>query len=114
MNCPSFENLIAYVDGEMAAAASQALVTHLASGCATCAASRAWYESVKAIAASDDTKDVPRWVLHRALKLFETQPLRGSAVERFSHLIASLVFDSLRRPALAGARALAAADRQLL
>jgi hypothetical protein len=114
MNCPSFENLISYVDGEMAAAASQALATHLASGCATCASSRAWYESVKAIAASDDTKDAPRWVLHRALKLFETQPLRGSAVERFGHLIASLVFDSLRRPALAGARALAAADRQLL
>lgn len=114
MNCPSFENLIAYLEGDTVAAANEALSAHLVSGCAKCAASRAWYENVKAIAASDDTKDAPQWVLKRALKLFETQPTRGNCVESFGRLIASLVFDSLRRPSLAGARAVETADRQLL
>jgi hypothetical protein len=114
MNCPSFKNLIAYLDGETVEAANEALAAHLASGCTKCAASRAWYASVKAIAASDLTTDAPQWVLKRALKLFETPSSRPNALESFGRLIASLVFDSLARPALAGARAVAATDRQLL
>jgi hypothetical protein len=114
MNCPSFKNLIAYLDGETGAASHQAVAAHLASGCATCAASREWYESVKAIAASDEMTDAPQWVLNRALKLFETPTTRGNCVESFGRLIASLVFDSLARPTLAGARSVAATDRQLL
>ncbi len=114
MNCPSFKNLIAYLDGETVEASNEALAAHLDSGCAKCAASRQWYESVKAIAASDLAKDAPQWVLKRALKLFETPTTRGNCIESFGRLIASLVFDSLAGPALAGARSVAAADRQLL
>jgi hypothetical protein len=117
MNCPSFTNLIAYLDGETAEAASEAVVAHLAGSCARCAADRAWYENIRAITAGDDSKDAPQWVLKRALKLFETQATRSNLAERIGHLVASLVFDSLARPTLAGARApasIAATDRQLL
>jgi hypothetical protein len=117
MNCPSFTNLIAYMDAETTEAASEALAAHLAEGCAKCAADSAWYENLKAITAGDDSQDAPQWVMKRALKLFETQAGRGNLAERIGQLVASLVFDSLARPTLAGARApagLAATERQLL
>lgn len=114
MNCPSFKTLLAYLDGEIVEAASAAFAAHLANGCARCAADRAWYESFQAIAAGDDSTDAPQWVLKRAVKLFEARATRPSFAERVGHLIAALVFDSQARSALAGARAVAAADRQLL
>jgi hypothetical protein len=114
MNCPSFENLIAYMDGETAGVVSEAFLAHLAAGCPKCAADSAWYESIKTIAASDDTVDAPQWVLKRAVRLFERQTTPGNITAAFGCLVASLVFDSLARPALAGARTLAATDRQLL
>jgi hypothetical protein len=114
MNCPSFKNLIAYMDDEMVGVTSEAFAAHLATGCAKCAADSAWYKSVRAIAARDDSTDAPPWVLKRAVKLFETQLTSGKIVASFGRLVASLVFDSLARPALAGARAVSTTDRQLL
>src|SRR5690349_14512712 len=114
MNCPSFKNLIAYADGETTESISEDFSAHLATGCAICAADSLWYESIKAIAAGDDTTDAPQWVLKRAVKLFETQTTSGKIAASFGHLVASLIFDSLARPALAGVRAIAATDRQLL
>jgi hypothetical protein len=114
MNCPSFKNLIAYMDGEMVGTTSEAFAAHMATGCAKCAIDSAWYESIKAIAASDDTTDAPQWVLKRAVKLFETQITSGKIAASAGRFIASLVFDSLARPAPAGARTVATTDRQLL
>ena|ERR1051325_3949176 len=113
MNCPSFENLIAFMD-DAALDGKEAIAAHLASGCATCEADRAWYAGVKAIAAGDDTREAPPWVLKRALKLFATGAARPTIAERLGRVVAALVFDSLSRPAPSGARAVEAADRQLL
>src|SRR5438477_2495070 len=114
MKCPSLENLIAFVDAQATNEVKDSVAAHLASGCKTCGADRLWYEKVKAITASDDAQDAPQWVLKRAVKLFATHSTRDPLIERLGRVVASLVFDSLARPLLAGARAVEATDRQLL
>jgi hypothetical protein len=114
MKCPSFENLIAFAQRRATDELTESIAAHLATGCAKCCADRAWYESVKSITASDTSQDAPQWVLKRALKVFEARAARNTLVERLGRAVASLVFDSLSRPSLAGARAFEAADRQLL
>src|ERR1051325_5970952 len=112
MRCPGFERLLDYLDGRLPAEEANGVATHLAAGCARCAANRAWYEQTRAIAASDDLAEPPAWVTKRALRIFETQ--RPRLVERLGQAIAALVFDSLARPMVAGGRSTATTNRQLL
>jgi hypothetical protein len=79
-----------------------------------CEADRDWYNRVSVVAASDDSVMPPAWVLKRAVRIFETQRSKPSVVERIGKAVASLVFDSLARPALAGVRSTETASRQLL
>ncbi len=111
MNCPPFENLIAYLEGETEKREVQA---HLDSRCSKCEANRAWYERVKNITASDDTVEPPPWVLRRAIKLFETPGRRENRVKQLGRVFAALVFDSFASAHLAGARSAVAAERQVL
>lgn len=113
MNCPGFEQLLDYVDGRLDRAVAATVSTHLASGCGVCDGDRAWYQDLKVVAASDDSTAPPTWVLNRALRLFNA-PATTTIVGRVASVVASLVFDSLRRPALAGARSSGVEARQLL
>lgn len=114
MTCPGFQQLLDYHDGRLDRAAADAISAHLASGCSQCEADRAWYQQVELVAATDDSIEPPSWVLKRALRVFDTQPARTGIAERVGRVIASLVFDSLRQPAVAGARSSGVDDRQLL
>jgi hypothetical protein len=117
MRCPSFERLLDYLDGKLAASESSSVQAHLASDCVSCAASRQWYQQVRAVAAADDTVEPPAWVLKRALRIFDQQrPRLGerSTVERMKDAVAALVFDSFARPAVAGVRSTETSNRQLL
>jgi hypothetical protein len=114
MKCPGFERLIDYLDGQLARAEADHIASHLVAGCADCADTRAWYERVQAVTASDDSVNPPPWVLKRALRIFETERSRPRLVERIGQVLAHLVFDSLARPALAGVRSTETASRQLL
>jgi len=114
MKCPGFEKLIDYLDGLLKTEAADAVATHLASGCERCAADRQWYETVKAVAAGDDTTEPPPWVLRRALNLFAGDRERASLGQRIGEAIAKLVFDSMARPALVGVRSTETANRQLM
>jgi hypothetical protein len=114
MQCPSFANLIAFLEAQTVEAKTPTIAAHLASGCEKCAADSLWYASVKAITASDKTTDAPPWVLKRALKLFETQTARDTVFEQLGRVVAALVFDSLVRNVPEGARAFETTDRQLL
>ncbi|MFY9607754.1 MAG: zf-HC2 domain-containing protein [Blastocatellia bacterium] len=114
MKCPSFERLIDYLDNRLPDAEAAGVATHLASSCADCAESRDWYQQVRKAAASDDTVAPPPWVLKRAVRIFEAQRDRPKLAARMRQAIASLVFDSFARPALAGVRSTEAANRQLL
>jgi hypothetical protein len=114
MKCPGFERLIDYLDGRLSAEEAGPVDTHLSSGCTKCAADRLWYERLRAVAAADDSVEPPSWVVKRAIRLFENRPGRESATSRLVGAIASLVFDSFARPALAGVRSTETTNRQLL
>jgi len=114
MTCPGFEQLLDYLDGRLDGAAAQSAATHLALGCGECAGDRSWYQQVKLVAASDDSIEPPPWVLKRALRLFNAPSARMKVTALAGRAVASLVFDSLRKPAVAGARSSGVEGRQLL
>ena len=113
MTCPGFEQLIDYVDGSLDRAAVESISAHLARDCGRCESDRSWYQQVKRVAASDDSIEPPSWVLKRALRLINS-PVRASIGARVGRIVASLVFDSLKRPVLEGVRSGGAEGRQLL
>ena len=114
MKCPNFERLIDYFDNQLDQGQAARVSTHLAAGCKPCAETRDWYERVRQVAASDESIEPPSWVFKRAVRIFENQPSRPRLVERIGQAIASLVFDSLARPAVAGVRSTETTNRQLL
>lgn len=114
MTCPGFEQLLDYLDGRLDRTAVESIAAHLTLGCSQCDGDRSWYQQVKLAAASDDSIEPPPWILKRALRLFNAPRVRTSIGERVGRVVAALVFDSLRRPALAGARSSGVEGRQLL
>ena len=114
MACPSFERLIDQLDGRIAGDECARISAHLATGCKVCEETRSWYVSLKAVVTADDSCEPPPWVLKRAVRLFEMERVRPRLVERVGRKIASLVFDSLTRPAVVGVRSTETANRQLL
>jgi hypothetical protein len=112
MRCPAFEQLVNYLDHDLKTADAEQVASHLASGCAACAETRAWYEQVRAIAASDDTVAPPPWVFKQAVRIFDVAQPRRS--QRLGQALARLVFDSFARPQLAGVRSTETANRQML
>ena len=114
MKCPSFERLIDYLDSRLPEAEATVVATHLATNCTACAESSDWYLQVRTVAKTDDSVEPPAWVVKRALRLFEAEGHRPGLVARLGQAMASLVFDSFSRPALAGVRSTETANRQLL
>lgn len=114
MTCPGFERLIDHLDGRLTGSDNDRISAHLATGCRMCGETRTWYVSLKSIVTSDDSCEPPPWVLKRAVRMFETERARTRLVDRVRDKIASLVFDSLTRPALVGVRSTETANRQLL
>ena len=114
MKCPTFEQLIDYCDGQLDERDAQLIATHFAAGCRKCADNRQWYERVRRVAKSDDSREPPPWVLKRALKLFDKTRWQDRPVDNLGRIVASLVFDSLSQPALAEVRSAEMSDRQLL
>ncbi|HKP85126.1 MAG TPA: hypothetical protein VJZ26_03455 [Blastocatellia bacterium] len=114
MKCPNFEQLIDYLDNRLPEKESARVAAHLSKNCQSCAETRAWYEQVRVLAASDESIEPPSWVFKRAVRIFQTQRNRPSLVERIGQTVASLVFDSFARPALVGVRSTETTNRQLL
>ena len=121
MRCPSFERLLDYLDGNLTAGEAARVEAHLAADCASCAASRQWYQQVRTVASTDDSVEPPAWVMKRALRIFDSQRPRAAASsisgrikDRIKDAVAALVFDSFTRPVVAGVRSTEAASRQLL
>jgi hypothetical protein len=112
MRCPSFEKLLDYLDGKLAAKEAEGVATHLSSGCMHCSANRDWYTQVTTLAVGDESVEPPAWITKRALRIFETQ--KPGLVERLAKAIARLTFDSFARPAVVGVRSTETTNRQLL
>jgi hypothetical protein len=114
MKCPGFNQLIDFLDDRLAGDRAASVAAHLESGCQQCAADRAWYLRVGAIAAADQSTEPPAWVVKRAVRLFEQKGERRGVVARLGEAIASLVFDSMARPVAVGVRSAQPSNRQLL
>jgi hypothetical protein len=114
MTCPGFEQLLDYLDGRTDGTTAQSVAAHLTLGCRQCDGDQEWYQQVRLIAATDDSIEPPPWVLKRALRLFNAVRVRTSIGARVGGVVASLVFDSSSRPALAGARSGGVEGRQLM
>jgi hypothetical protein len=114
MKCPSFERLIDYLDNQLDRGEADRLAAHLSAGCPQCAQTRDWYGRVRVIAAGDESTEPPQWVFKRAVRIFEGQQNRPRLVERIGQAVASLIFDSLARPAIADVRSTETTNRQLL
>jgi len=114
VNCPNFERLVDFVDKRLEAREAARVAAHIASGCGVCRETTVWYQRVRQTAETDDSSAPPSWVFKRALRIFETQRRSPGLTERIGNAIASLVFDSFARPALAGVRSTETANRQLL
>jgi hypothetical protein len=114
MNCPGLEQLLDYLDGRTGGTTAQSVASHLTRGCRQCDGDQEWYQQVRLIAATDDSIEPPPWVLKRALRLFNAVRVRTSIGARVGGVVASLVFDSSSRPALAGARSGGVEGRQLM
>lgn len=114
MTCPEFDRLLDYSDGRLLRDLSDEVAAHLLRGCSSCSDNQSWYEGLRQITASDDSIEPPAWVLKRAVRLFDAPRSQSFAPRNRGSIIAQLVFDSLRLPALAGARAIELEGRQQL
>ena len=113
MKCVGFERLIDHLDGRLPSDESEQAAAHLESGCSQCAATRAWYQRVRAVMASDRTVEPPPWVLRRAARLFDERQSGEKSITRAASGVVRLIFDSLKQPAMAGARS-AGRDKRVL
>jgi hypothetical protein len=114
MKCPGFRQLIDYSDGRLGPDETALLASHLAAGCSDCAETLEWYRLVRTTAARDELVTPPAWVLNRAFRILEQKVHRWNLAQRIAQGVATLVFDSLARPAMAGVRSTEASNRQLL
>lgn len=99
----SFEDLVDYVEGQMASDRRSQVDAHLEGGCRTCERHVTWLRQVTDSMKADDSLEPPVWVTRRAVRLFEQQGprRRPSLLQRFS---AGLVFDNTWHAQLAGVR----------
>jgi hypothetical protein len=114
MTCPSFEKLIDHLDGRLQPDAADAVAAHLCSGCKQCVTDQKWYESVIRMTAVEDSAEPQTWVIKRAIRLFDGTRSSSGLAGRLGEIVATLVFDSLKGPALAGTRGTESAEHQLL
>lgn len=113
MGCIGIEQLLDFVTNRTEAAMAESIHTHLVSGCSRCQNNLAWVEKVVRLAATDDSVEPPQWVLNQALYLFEQMgPQRQPGF--LERVMASLVFDTLAQPQMAGVRKAGLATRQCL
>lgn len=114
MNCPDFQSIIDYLEGELAPAKAEVVGAHLDSGCQSCAAVSTWYNEVRSLASTDNSVEPPPWVLKRAVRLFDERGKKPGRIGRFVDAVAALVFDSNTRPLAMGVRSSTVESRQLL
>ena len=113
MACPTFDNLMDFLDGRLSEQPSNEIRSHLDSGCLRCSEDRRWYTRALEVSAGDDSVAPPAWVLKRAQRVLEDAYARPTVVEKIAQA-AILILDSLRQPSLAQARSATLDSRQLL
>jgi anti-sigma factor RsiW len=106
-----FERLVDLVEGRLLPAEQSQLLAHI-SGCARCAADKAWLERVISLMRTDTSEDAPPAVIARARRLFQARTAPPPTERR--RIPALVHFDSRQRPLALGVRSGQPAARQLL
>jgi anti-sigma factor RsiW len=107
----SFERLVDLVEGRLPPNEQLQLLAHV-SGCARCAADKAWLERVIGLMRTDTTEDAPPVVIARTRRMFQA---RAAPTPTELRRIPALVhFDSWQRPLALGVRSGQPGARQLL
>jgi hypothetical protein len=114
MKCPGFEKLIDFLDGQITGEEARQMKDHLDHGCDDCLRNRAWYETVRSIARTDPVFTPAPWVRKRAIDLFEGERTRSRGLIETAQAAAQLIYDSMQRLSLAGARPASTSGRQLI
>lgn len=110
MSCPSSEVLVSFAAADLGSDERVAVRAHIDAGCQACAGELADIARLRHLASSVLEEPAP-WVVERAGRIPEEK--RGGVLAAIGRL-ADLVFDSLRDPLPAGARATAFGSRQML
>lgn len=102
MNCPSLDQLIDYLRGQLSSSEKNVVQTHLATGCQHCDAEFAWLTETLQLTRSDDSFDFSEDHLRWAVNLFKSQTAaRETSIQRW---LGRLIFDSFRAQPLAATR----------
>jgi hypothetical protein len=96
------EQWLDFVHGLAGAREAMAMEQHLSHGCKKCRAMVRGLRRFVAGAAADARYQIPDWAVRLACDIFE--PQRPEKVLLLPRLLAKLVFDSFREPALGGVR----------
>lgn len=104
MKCPSFEELIDYLEGRLVKKEASRIKEHLAGNCSGCGTDKLWFERFATLARSDESYKPPPWLRQRAVDLFGTERAVKRAASRRSSFGAILSFDSAQQTHLADAR----------
>ncbi len=108
------QQVLDYLEGKHSPLAHASVQAHLAQGCESCnELSRWWQAALQDLAVvGTSTVSAPSNVIARAVDIFTTSS-RVQASSPRSLFTAALVFDSLRRPALAGVRGVTTSIQQV-
>jgi len=113
MDCFSLEELIGLAEGEAADPSAPGREDHIAA-CRRCRDDLGLLTEAIRLMRSDRAADAPTDLVQRMVNLFDTVRQAPARPGRVQRIIASLAFDSLAPPALAGVRSLRGLGRQML
>lgn len=111
MRCVGIEQLLDVAQGRAEAAVAEQIQAHLASGCARCQSNWDWLQKLVRLTATDNLVEPPRWVVQRAVRLFQEQgPQRKPRL--LERIVATLAYDSMAQKQPVGVRQTGRATRQ--
>jgi hypothetical protein len=108
----AMEQWLDFARGLVAKQDREAMEQHLSSGCAKCTEAVDRLRRIVAATAADAAYVVPDYAVRSARAYFALQQPQKSSL--LSRMVANLVFDSLREPALAGVRSQHKITRQAM
>jgi hypothetical protein len=106
------EQLLDFVRGLATEGDRAAMQDHLSAGCRKCGRALAMFRKLAAASAADTTYTVPDYAVRSARAIFALQ--RPEKVHILPRILARLVYDSFREPALAGVRSQHKITRQAM
>lgn len=114
MKCPSFDQLVDFVEERLPPEDQRAVLDHMGSGCRRCQPDVEWVRDILLVMRTDASQAPPDWVIEPLLDHFDKVIEEKTPVSAWKKLAAVLVFDSLQQAEFAGVRNVRALAKQLL